>query len=256
MKKAILIATILASALICIPVQAEESTVIQSGALTQDEQTQAFLDAYSADLDALIELCNGDSYSAVTDYMVTIGYTNITDNLPYYGFCYPTTDGEGLKIMSDYLYYGTLVNGDADGQGKMYKADIPGQYNYGCFSGEWKNDAPNGYGEEQINTTGNSGKEAIIHVAGNYVDWYQDGDMVIQYFKNNGCRTYKYHVTDKVADAIDTKVTSHGNTAVIAYAEEKSSSFLTFYNSAQTVLHQAIDDGNSKNNHGYWNTGL
>lgn len=245
------------------PVYADESPVISNVTeATPEEKAAAFIEKYSAKLDELIELTKSDDYSVVTDKMREFAYTDMVVNLPYSGFCYPTANGNGLKVFNDYLYCGNLVNGVADGNGKMYRVFVnqkTSRPRFGVYIGAWSNDAPNGSGEEWQSQTWLDGSKKVIkvHYMGNFVNWYQDGDMVSEYYQNDGRRVYRYHVTDKIPDVIDTKVTrSDPHTPVSAYAEDYPSSFLTFYNTAQTVLGHPLDDGIKKNSHGYWNVGL
>lgn len=235
------------------PVYADESPVVSNiTEVSAEEKTAAFIEKYSGKMDELIELTKGDDYNQVTNKMRGFAYNEMLTNLPYDGFCYPTENGEGLKLFKDYMYCGTLVNGLAEGQGKMYRVANLKLMDHGMFVGSWHNDAPNGYGEEHSN-----GRSFSTVIKGNYVDWYQNGDMVSTIIYGSGSRTYRYHITDKFGDVIDTKVTSqHGNISVVAYAEDYPKSFLTLYDSGQTVLDHPIDDGIKKNSHGYYYTGL
>lgn len=221
------------------------------------EVEDQFIETYRAELDELVQLANEKSYTLMTDEMGTPGYQDMKEHLPYEGFCYPAADGEGLKLRSDYLYYGTLVGSFAEGNGKMYRVNPSSAImNAGCYIGEWKNDMPNGSGEEYSIADHGGGNITKFHKVGQYVDWYQDGDMMVEYYSDAQRRTYKYKVKDKVPVVIGTKHSSkRGDIPVVAWAEEYSKSFLTFYNTAQTVLYWNIDDGNRKNSYGYWNTG-
>lgn len=233
------------------PIYAEETTAAtEVSSLTPE----AFTAQYSDKMNELIELAKGDIYTLVTDKMKEDTYIQMVNDLPYDGFCYPVTNGDGLKIFKDYMYYGTLANGQAEGNGKMfriYSNTITPRY--GMFTGNWHNDAPNGTGEEWSNCIGDSGFKFRAHYMGDFVNWYQDGDMVAEIYFDGGRRTYRYHVTNKVADVIDMKKRKKGDTIpVIAYAEEKSASYLSFLNSAQTALWHPLDDGNLKNKRSLW----
>lgn len=255
MKKRNLLFSIMAFSLICIqPVYAEGSAVVFNVAeATPEGKAAAFTEKYSAKLDELIELIKGDDYSVVTDKMQEFSYTEMLTNLPYDGFCYPTVNGEGLKLFQDYLYCGSLANGVAEGQGKMYRVFPTIKPRFGMYVGNWSNDAPNGSGEEWSNCIGDNGFKFRMHYIGNFIDWYQDGNMVAEVYFDGGRRTYRYHVTDKIADVIDTKVAKNDpRTPIIAYAEEKPSSYFSHYNTPQTVLWHPLDDGNLKNRRGLW----
>lgn len=235
------------------PIYAEETTATTEASVLTPE---AFTAQYSEQMDKLIELTKGNKGDDVLMYMYTSAYTELLNQLPYDGFCYPTSNGEGLKIFHDRTYYGNLVNGVAEGTGTVYKINVPGMWDRGYYTGQWKNDAPNGEGSEWASGEGKSKKRFRVMTSGNYVNWYQDGDMTVSYITDKGHRTYSYHVTDKVPDVIEKKTIKGKELYIVAYAEESSKSFLTYYNTAQTVLHQPIDDGNRKNSHGFYYTGI
>lgn len=214
---------------------------------------QEFLNTYRDYLDTLISYSQEDNNITVLTEMEKIKYEQLLVNLYGNTFCYPSDTGIGLKIQNNYLYYGELVNGKAEGHGKAYNANISKKRNaerYGYFVGEWHNDAPNGSGEEFSYL--NNGI-STNHIKGNYVNWYQDGDMTCSHYSHNKVRTLHYTVVNKFPVAIDTKVNKQGTCTVVAYPEEQNGGYLTFYDTAQTAAHINISDGISKNAYGYWN---
>lgn len=76
-----------------------------------------------------------------------------------------------------YFFYGQYADGERVGNGSLFCNEIQGGYT--VFTGEWKNDAPNGYGEEILayNTFDNSGEPYTKETRGNYTDGLCDGEM-------------------------------------------------------------------------------
>lgn len=221
--------------------------VIKSYAQREEE----FLQSYRDYLDLLFILSQNENYISVLTEMEKQDYKNMVDSIPKGGYCYPTDNGIGLKIQNNYLFYGELINGLAQGNGIAYNV-ISKKKNtarYGYYDGAWDNDAPNGYGIELIYS--NNGK-AVTNISGNYINWYQDGDMTSVYQFNNKIKTYHYKVANKFPIGIGKARNSHGVCKVVAYPEENNGGYLTFYDTAQTAAHINIDDGIKKNSYGYW----
>lgn len=230
----------------------------EASSARQEETRAAFLSTYGEYLNKIASLAKENNHISVLNEMEKINYTKMVDALPSNEFCYMTDNSTGLKIRPDYLYYGSLTDGIANGSGNMYitySKFSKCTFRYGYFVGEWKDDAPNGKGEEHFYSNNSPNK---IHNIGNYVNWYQDGDMTSIYYDNEQAlqNTYKYKVIDKLPVGIDKKVNGRKEVCtVVAYPEEnKSRAYLTFYDTAQSVLHYNLHDGNLANAYGYWRT--
>lgn len=216
------------------------------------EREQVFLDSYKPYLDSLLFLAQSSNHLGIMTEMESDTYKGLVSSIPKDEYCYPASEGIALKIQDKYLYYGNLSGGIATGNGIAYnrfkKANDTSR-RYGYYSGMWDNNAPNGYGVEYFysNTSG-----AIIYTSGNYVNWYQDGDMTTVINNNNKIKTYYYKVVDKFPVGIGTTKNKRGNCTVVAYPEENNGGYLTFYDTAQTAANVSIDDGIRKNSYGYY----
>lgn len=97
--------------------------------------------------------------------------------------------GRGLAIYeSNSYYYGAWVHGLREGDGRWYRFYIDESdeitlnqmYTAHSYSGNWKNDLPNGEGAEHfdVNADWKDGPDMIItNVIGNFTDGLYDGDM-------------------------------------------------------------------------------
>ena len=86
--------------------------------------------------------------------------------------------GYGLGVYNGcYIYAGEYKDGMRCGQGTWYNCAHQGGYSY--YTGEWADDAPNGYGEYHSGYVGNTGISKTIK--GNYTNGYEDGEMVMSY---------------------------------------------------------------------------
>lgn len=219
--------------------------------MTEEQKNEYFLSNWSQYLDQIATYIQSGNHMSVLAEMERTKYSNMIEALPHDKFVYLVDSGSGLQINKEYMYYGSLVNGMAEGEGTMYKTESGKTTRYGYFIGEWKGDAPNGYGDEYIFWN----NDAKMHTFGNFVNWYQYGDMTsIAYQTGKQQKTYNYKIVDKFPVGIG--VTKNGNgvkCTVVAYPKENNGGFLTFYDSAQTVLRLNIDDGIRKNGYGYWN---
>lgn len=220
-----------------------------------EEREQAFLDVYKPYLESLLFLAQSSNHIGVMTEMEGDAYKDLLSAIPQREYCYPASEGAALKIQANYLYYGNLSEGKAKGSGTAYntitKDSNTSARRYGYFSGMWDNDAPNGYGVEYFysNRPG-----VVTYISGNYINWYQDGDMTtVMNNNNNLIKTYYYKVVDKFPVGIGTAKNSRGNCTVVAYPEENNGGYLTFYDTAQTAANIFIDDGIKKNSYGYWN---
>ena len=221
-----------------------------------EEREQAFLDIYKPYLESLLFLAQSSNHIGVMTEMESDTYKDLLSAIPQKEYCYPASEETALKIQATHLYYGNLSGGKAKGNGTAYnslnKERDSSTYRYGYYSGMWNNNAPNGYGVEYFysNRPG-----SVTYTSGNYVNWYQDGDMttVSNNSNKNLIKTYHYKVVDKFPVSIGTEKSSRVNCSVVAYPEENNGGFLTFYDTAQTAAHIAVDDGIRKNSYGYWN---
>lgn len=218
---------------------------------TYVQREQEFLSQYRSYLDSLIFLSQSNNHVAVMSEMGETQYQETLKALPKQGYCYPYDNGVGIKIQDGYLYFGSLENGASNGNGIAYNSfwnNKRAGSKYAYYSGEWKNDAPNGYG---IEYSYSNVKGVVVYTSGNYTDWYQDGDMTSIIDNNNKIKTYHYKVKDKFPVAIGKLQNSGRSISVVSY-EETGSGYLTFYDTAQTAAHIAIDDGIKKNSYGYY----
>lgn len=97
--------------------------------------------------------------------------------------------GRGLAIYeSNSYYYGAWVHGFREGDGRWYRFYIDESdevtlnqiYTAHSYSGNWKNDLPNGEGAEHFDVeTGWTGGPSVVitNVIGNFTDGLYDGDM-------------------------------------------------------------------------------
>lgn len=160
--------------------------------------------------------------------------------------CYPSENGVGLKFVRKdaRLYYGPLVNGKAEGQGKGYyvaNAVISRGLSTCYFDGMWSNDAPNGFGIETRKLTDytiNKYPMTLI-ISGNYTNWYENGNMTRIYTsgKTGESRTFRYEAYNGLGIAVGRNWFSEGEHDVVANSEELGAqSQLTFYETEQTAL--------------------
>lgn len=217
-----------------------------------EERQAEFTATWSEYIAKLSGYLQADKHIELLDEMGKTDYYMMLQQLPQDCYVHMLNDTTGIQIKRDYLYYGDLVNGLAEGNGTMYRIGNSSKngMKYGYFKGEWKNDAPNGRGEEHFYLI----KGARVHNTGMYVNWYQDGDIEHITINEKGTRfTYHYKVVDKLPVVIDTRIEGNGKRCtVVAFPEEGGGGYLTFYDSAQTVLWLDIQDGNRKNLSGHW----
>lgn len=100
-------------------------------------------------------------------------------------------EGTGLAVYRDNAYYcGEWHNGKRSGNGMWMQIfpDTPGEVNgiYGVtdhsYNGLWKNDYPNGKGQEHISydyELAGQGKTFIVNVIGGFREGYYDGELYI-----------------------------------------------------------------------------
>ena len=138
-----------------------------------------------------------------------------SDNIP---------NGKGLAIYADDTYYfGEWKNGLREGQGYYLRIYPDKEGKEGIYTGvlehqycgEFKNDLPNGEGQEHYsyNVTNLSDPEhTIVNVIGTYKNGYYDGEEYIMTIDNNG-RTYDWYATAKdgtYAVCVENKVSTTG----------------------------------------------
>lgn len=170
-------------------------------------------------------------------------YARMIDVLPTESFVKMVSDTKGIYICKEHLYYGDIKDGKAEGNGMMYRRMKKNWYGY--FTGEWHNGAPNGPGEERIYKNGNW----IVNI-GNYVDWYQDGDMTSILYLNreqNNQRTFRFSVVNRIPILIDC------DHSIVAFAEENPNAYVTFYGIPQPVLSDTINNNGERNGYYYGN---
>lgn len=144
-------------------------------------------------LDTVSDLIRLERVRAITDSL------DQTGNYYYYGDTnakgYP--EGTGLAVYEDNTYYfGEWHNGLRDGDGMWIQifpdaSGIVDEYTGVLehqYSGSWKNDLPNGSGQEHFTydvsqiTIG----ATIANVMGTFRDGYYNGDMLIMLIHNDG----------------------------------------------------------------------
>lgn len=124
-----------------------------------------------SDEDGLYEILYGDEYRQMKNEW----------EFPLF---YPEQNGMALGIYQKGIYFGELVDGIREGEGKWYFPDETVRKWRYRFTGSWKHDYPNGNGEEdQIYWNDSPGMEAegTEHeiVRGSYRDGYADGEMSV-----------------------------------------------------------------------------
>ncbi len=106
-------------------------------------------------------------------------------------------NGKGLAVYADNTYYyGEWTKGLRDGNGMWLRIYIDGIGKDGKYegilehqyNGEWKNDLPNGSGQEHYSLQYEdiSFDETIANVIGNFKNGYYDGDVYIMTAKSDG----------------------------------------------------------------------
>lgn len=211
---------------------------------------EKFTDLYDDYLSVLISYMQQENFDLILEEMKKPAYNKMFYAIPQEPFVKMDSDTKGLKIYVDYLYYGDLKDGIEEGIGTMYRIDISDNQDCGYFTGKWHEGAPNGYGEERIYLTNGN----LIVNTGNYVDWYQDGDMtsVFCLADSDNRKTFHYKVVDRFPVNIDTRQNKKGICGIVAFPEEGGeNTYLTFYDTAQTALHRSINGSHQRC--GYWN---
>ena len=90
----------------------------------------------------------------------------------WYGIYSPVEISEDDKNNIAF-YYGNYIEGKREGKGVSVI-----RYCASVFNGEWENDAPNGYGELEMDTNGGvNGKVLNFTICGNLVDGLWDGSV-------------------------------------------------------------------------------
>lgn len=191
------------------------------------EQVYALMSA--EDYEGMMELDGSEEANAFVSRMSDMQYVYIPDDKSGMNGIgvgvYRYEDPDGEDAMPYYFFYGDYQNGIRVGNGKSFKENE--NVGYVLFSGEWQNDAPNGYGEEVISLGNlrNSGDAFSAVKSGNLIDGLWDGNVKyivyndgkefdLSFSANNGMPT-----EDKT-NAFKAKArnyTSYENEYVIAY---------------------------------------
>lgn len=144
-------------------------------------------------LDTVSDLIRLERIRAITDSLDQTGYYYYYGAINNKGI----PEGTGLAVYEDNTYYfGGWHNGMRDGDGMWIQifpdaTGIVDQYTGVLehqYSGCWKNDLPNGNGQEHFTydvsqiTIG----ATIANVMGSFKDGYYNGDMLIMLIHNNG----------------------------------------------------------------------
>ncbi len=174
--------------------------------VTADELPQTYsagsIRDYSFDDNQMVELyAYWDEYrmDAVNQLIRLDRIRKITDSLKgssdfyYYGDKDSSgkPEGKGLAIYADNTYYfGDWKNGKREGSGNWLRIfpDEKGTVNgighviAHSYNGIWKNDLPNGDGQEHFDYNRDEeiiGNMIILNAMGNFKDGYYDGDMLM-----------------------------------------------------------------------------
>ena len=194
------------------------------------------------------------------DYLFTVA-----DKLVGYPFegeyiTYQTATGKYIQVRKriaggNYkcVYYGDMDGSSLSGQGTLYRSYMTskGDKTYAMYRGVWLNGAPNGYGEEY--RRGAKDANAPIRLHGNYLNWYQNGEMTSNYVYRGEHYTYHYNVVDGIPVPVGQEVCASGFMCnVVAYPEEGGTGFLTFYDTVQTAaLIKPEGETRKANSYGY-----
>lgn len=106
-------------------------------------------------------------------------------------------EGRGVSVYENNTYYcGEWKNGKRHGRGMWLQIypDKPATLNGAAgavvhsYNGEWKNDLPNGTGQEhfEYDLEELEGEDIILNVIGGFVDGYYDGELYIMTIKKSG----------------------------------------------------------------------
>ena len=138
-------------------------------------------------------------------------------------------------LQGPLFYYGGLIESkregvycDREGYGteyKLFNTTPSSEYDYAVFRGEWHNDAPNGPGSEYRH--GKVGRDSV-RIAGNYIDWYEDGEMIRDY-SEKGLK-FIYNVVNRMPVSIE------ADDIVASAVSNGQKYYLHMYNIVQTAL--------------------
>lgn len=127
------------------------------------------------DMQEVVDILNGDEYKDLIQEGVSYYYNaidkRVSTQLPA---------KKGLIIYgSGYIYGGNLINGKRSGKGRYFSLTTD-TLGYMLYTGEWKEDLPNGEGT--LNTVmqipyENERKEFVVTVQGTYRNGIENGDM-------------------------------------------------------------------------------
>lgn len=161
---------------------------------------------------------------------------------------YQATTGKFIQVKKKIagrnckcVYYGEMNGPLISGQGTLYRSyestsNSSGDksLSYTLYRGAWQNGAPNGYGEEYHRPAKDANN--TTHIRGNYLNWYQSGEMTSNYIYHGEHYTYHYNVVDGIPVPVGQAICASGVICnVAAYPEEGGTGFVTFYDSVQTA---------------------
>ena len=184
----------------------QDSEQIAADRAKRDKESEEWVNQHKAQLDLIIAYIN-----ASDDENAVRAIRDLLKDIPVRRFKYDTGNNYGIYAWSlkdsnsvaPRFYYGSFVDSktegvlcDREGFGTEYRifdTNPSSKYDYVVFRGEWHNDAPNGSGGEYRHD-----KMGIdnLKISGNYVDWYEDGEMTRHYTAKG--LTFTYNVVNRM----------------------------------------------------------
>lgn len=220
-----------------------------------EESVREFCAKNQYELDRLVSGAQAEGHIFVLTEMEKPSYTTMMEKLPREGVCYPSANGYGIQLNGNYLYYGMLVDGKAQGDGTVYNVKMGSAptgrqkttaERYGYHKGLFADNAANGDGEDVIyfhDTT------RTVTFRGFYKNWYQHGLMTCIYEMKGSTATFQYDIYEKQTPIQQYRVLNGAKVGVTAYAQEarNTSVFAAMNGSAQSAAHIILDDNVTKN---------
>ena len=135
------------------------------------------------DYETMVEISHSEEVAAMVARLETESYIYLPDSEASGTgvgiYTYEEQDDEASYGPGYYFYYGSYENGQRTGRGSSFASRSHWENTfYKIFHGEWKNDAPNGYGEESnYSKSYNTSAEYYSTKRGNLIDGLWDGQV-------------------------------------------------------------------------------